>query len=296
MVSYDIVRGCFTLFVKSLACKKCAKHILCSIKRKVFIMLKTFEIKKIVLGAGIPKVCIPLMGKTDEEIIAEAEKIASVKGTNIDMVEFRGDYYQDLGDMNKLSAVLSKLQSIFKDKILLFTIRSKKEGGEKLSFTTPTVNDINVYVVKNKLADMVDVELFSGEDAIAEIVQASKQSGVKIIMSNHDFNATPAKDIIIERLTRMQELGADIAKIAVMPQSKQDVITLQDALCHILESEGTTPLVGISMGKLGAISRIAAQAFGSAMTFATFGKASAPGQIPVEDLNQALSIINQYTS
>lgn len=259
-------------------------------------MVKTFEIKGIVMGSGIPKVCIPLMGKTEDEIISEAEKMASVKDTNIDMVEFRGDYYRDLGNMDKLSAVLLKLQSIFKDKILLFTIRSSKEGGEKLDFTTPTVNDINLYVAKNKLADMVDVELFSGDDAIADIIQASKESGVKIIMSNHDFNATPSKDTIIERLTQMQKLGADIAKIAVMPQSKQDVITLQEALCYIYESSDTTPLVGISMGKLGAISRIAAQAFGSAMTFATLGKASAPGQIPVEHLNQALSIINQYTT
>jgi len=259
-------------------------------------MVKTFEIKGIVMGSGIPKVCIPLMGKTEDEIISEAEKIASVKDTNIDMVEFRGDYYRYLGDMDKLAAVLLKLQSIFKDKILLFTIRSSKEGGEKLDFTTPTVNDINLYVAKNKLADMVDVELFSGDDAIADIIQASKESGVKIIMSNHDFNATPSKDTIIERLTKMQKLGADIAKIAVMPQSKQDVITLQEALCCIHESGDTTPLVGISMGKLGAISRIAAQAFGSAMTFATLGKASAPGQIPVEHLNQALSIINQYTT
>ena len=262
----------------------------CTIKRKVYIMVKTFEIKNIVMGAGMPKVCIPLMGKTEDEIIFEAEKIASAKDANIDMVEFRGDYYQDLEDMDKLSAVLSK------DKILLFTIRSNKEGGEKLSFTTPTVNDINLHVVKNKLADMVDVELYSGDEAITDIIRASKESGVKIIMSNHDFNATPSKDIIIERLTRMQELGADIAKIAVMPQSKQDVIILQEALCYIHESSDTTPLVGISMGKLGAISRIAAQVFGSAMTFATLGKASAPGQIPVEDLNQALSIINQYTT
>ena len=246
-------------------------------------MVKTFEIKNIVMGAGMPKVCIPLMGKTEDEIIFEAEKIASAKDANIDMVEFRGDYYQDLEDMDKLSAVL-------------FTIRSNKEGGEKPSFTTPTVNDINLHVVKNKLADMVDVELYSGDEAITDIIRASKESGVKIIMSNHDFNATPSKDIIIERLTRMQELGADIAKIAVMPQSKQDVIILQEALCYIHESSDTTPLVGISMGKLGAISRIAAQVFGSAMTFATLGKASAPGQIPVEDLNQALSIINQYTT
>lgn len=259
-------------------------------------MKKIFEIKNIVMGEGLPKVCIPLMGKTEEDILREVDKIRiASKETNIDMVEFRGDYYSDLNNLDKLSSTLKKLQDIFKDTILLFTIRSSKEGGEKLSFETPSVNEINLYVVSNALADMVDVELFSGDSDIATIITKSKETGVKIIMSNHDFHTTPPKETIIERLTKMQDMGADIAKIAVMPESKQHVLDLQQALLEMHESYATVPLVGISMGKLGAISRIAAQSFGSAMTFATIGNASAPGQIPVEALNQTLNTIAQYT-
>lgn len=259
-------------------------------------MNNTFIIKNKIMGQGVPKVCIPLMGATDEEILTEAEKILNTsKRTNIDMVEFRGDYYINLGDMNKLANILKKLQSMFSDIILLFTIRSYQEGGQKLSFDTPSVNDINTYVVEQGLSDMVDVELFSGDSYIAAIIDKASKTNVKIIMSNHDFKTTPDKATIVQRLRKMQELGADIAKIAVMPENRQHVIELQSALLEIQETGATVPLVGISMGQLGAISRIAAQTFGSAMTFATLGNASAPGQIPVEALNQTLGIIAQYT-
>ncbi len=257
-------------------------------------MMKTFQLKNRIMGSGIPKVCIPLMGKTDQDVLAEAKKIASAN-TNIDMVEFRGDFYENLGDLEKLTSLLEKLQKMFEDKILLFTIRSEAEGGEKLEFISPTVNQINLYVVKNRLSDMVDVELYSGDETILPIIDMAKQTCVRIIMSNHDFNTTPDKAVIVERMTRMQEIGADIAKIAVMPQTRQHVIDLQEAMCQLLENPDSTPLVGISMGKLGAISRITAGSFGSAMTFATLGNASAPGQIPVEELNIALSIVNKYT-
>ena len=80
-----------------------------------------------------------------------------------------------------------------------------------------------------KNIDLVDVELFSEETVIGNILATAKENGVFVIMSNHDFFKTPAKEEIVARLRKMQEYGADIPKIAVMPESVKDVITLLDA-------------------------------------------------------------------
>lgn len=85
---------------------------------------------------------------------------------------------------------------------------------------------LNEMAVKTGFADLVDAEAFTGTDEVNTIVETAHLYGVKVIASNHDFQKTPPKEEIVSRLCFMQECGADIVKIAVMPQSKKDVLTL----------------------------------------------------------------------
>lgn len=252
-------------------------------------------IKQKQFGAGTPLVCVPLVGKNEEALFEQADAIvAASKNASIDVVEFRGDFFEGLGDEARLKACIQTLRTKLSDQILLFTIRSAKEGGEQLAFTEPTLEQINAFVITNQLADIVDVELYSGDDSVSNLVGLAKANGVRIIMSNHDFHATPSEEDIVSRLCRMQELGADIAKIAVMPQSKKDVLTLLSATERMNSEYAKVPLVTISMGGLGAISRVAGEIFGSAMTFATVAHASAPGQVPAAELQTLLQGIHNY--
>ena len=86
----------------------------------------------------------------------------------------------------------------------------------------------------------------------------------------------------------MQELGCDLAKYAVMPQCERDVLTLLDATLTMKEHYPDTPVITMSMGPLGAVSRISGELFGSALTFGTAGTASAPGQLPARTLSAFL--------
>lgn len=259
-------------------------------------MIKYCEIKNKIIGSGRPKICVPLVGATDEELLEQADKVLEEAGTEgvIDMVEFRGDFYEGLNDKERLSVILDRLRDKLGDIILLFTIRSECEGGGTLAFNAPSICEINAFVIKNKLADMVDVELFSGDKAVAELVGLAKENDVKIIMSNHDFKTTPDADIIVNRLRKMQDLGADIAKIAVMPENKIHVLKLLEATAAMSAEYAHIPIVVISMGKEGAISRMSGELFGSAVTFAVLGKASAPGQIPVRELADIMKAIEKY--
>ena len=111
--------------------------------------------------------------------------------------------------------------------------------------------------------------------------------------NNHDFDKTPDKDEIISRLIKMQKLGADIPKIAVMPTCKKDVITLLAATEEMTTSHVDTPIITMSMGGTGLISRLCGEAFGSAVTFGAVGKVSAPGQMKASDLGDILRMIHK---
>lgn len=119
-----------------------------------------------------------------------------------------------------------------------------------------------------------------------------KERGIFVISSNHDFNKTPSKDEIVSRLVKMKNLGGDIVKIAVMPNNTADVLDLLSATEEMHKNYPTLPIISMSMGKLGIISRISGEVFGSVMTFGSGGKLSAPGQIPIDKMKLALNIIH----
>ncbi|HCN5530800.1 TPA: type I 3-dehydroquinate dehydratase, partial [Escherichia coli] len=104
---------------------------------------------------------------------------------------------------------------------------------------------------------------------------------------------TPEAEEIIARLRKMQSFDADIPKIALMPQSTSDVLTLLAATLEMQEQYADRPIITMSMAKTGVISRLAGEVFGSAATFGAVKKASAPGQISVNDLRTVLTILHQ---
>jgi 3-dehydroquinate dehydratase-1 len=140
--------------------------------------------------------------------------------------------------------------------------------------------------------DIIDVELFKDGVEIGKLVEEIHAFDVLVIMSNHNFTETLEKDEIINRLRKMQELGADLPKIALMPNSPADVLCLLTATEEMASKYATKPLVTMSMGGLGSISRLSGEVFGSSMTFGTAGKSSAPGQISVNELKQCLQTIH----
>ena len=101
------------------------------------------------------------------------------------------------------------------------------------------------------------------------------------------------KDEIVRRLCKMQELGADIPKIAVMPTCRRDVLTLLCATEEMYTEHADRPIITMSMAGTGLISRLCGEVFGSALTFGAAKKASAPGQAAVNDLNNMLQFLHE---
>ena len=250
--------------------------------------MKTVKIREITIGTGRPKICVPIVGKTEEEILQEARKIPQ---STADLAEWRADWYEETDDWGKAESVLQQLREILGEIPLLFTFRSAAEGGER-EISAEAYQNLNQKAAESGLADLIDVEAYFQDGIAEELIRRIHACGGKVIASNHDFAETPDEEEIRKRLRHMQEIGADIGKIAVMPQTPKDVLELLCATEQVTAADKTTiPVVTMSMGRLGAFSRISGELTGSAMTFGALGKTSAPGQPEAGRLKEVLELL-----
>ncbi len=245
------------------------------------------RIRDVVIGDGVPKICAPIVGRTKADILEQAGHLIKCP---VDVAEWRADWMENVFEDGAVLDVLHALRQCLGDRPLLMTFRTKEEGGEK-SIDGDTYSHLCKLGIRSGAIDLVDVELMREPAVVADIVAEAHAYQVKVIMSNHDFHGTPDRDEMVARLKRMEQMHADILKIAVMPKSRRDVLALLDAT-EEMSRLTKRPLITMSMGGLGVISRLAGEAFGSAITFGSAGKASAPGQIAVEELSAILQTIH----
>lgn len=103
------------------------------------------------------------------------------------------------------------------------------------------------------------------------------------MISFHDFAKTGSYDEIISIFDKMEEKGADAFKLALYARDKVDFKTASAAGgTYSLKTE--KPMIMISMGEKGRLSRILPEVMGGCLTFASGVKATAPGQITLEDI------------
>lgn len=250
--------------------------------------MTTVVMRELVIGEGMPKICVPVVGRTLDGILAQVEALRDV---SFDVMEWRADFYELVEDLDAVRVVLGEIRTVMPEKPLIFTFRSETEGGERMLCVEHYVALLKM-VMASGYVDAVDVELFKGDAEVAELVTEAKKHDVKVVMSSHDFEKTPGEDEIVARLCKMQELGADLPKIAVMPHSAADVLTLLLATNRMVTEFADRPVITMSMAGLGLVSRLTGEIFGSALTFASVGEVSAPGQIEVETLRQALDVLH----
>ena len=242
------------------------------------------------LGRGLPKIIVPIVEETAERIAAKA---ATLHDMAIDLVEWRVDFFDHALDTERVLCALTRLREALGNMPILFTFRTAREGGQK-AIEPAAYTALNKAIAESGNADLIDVEIMSGDDVVRENIANIHAAGVFVVGSNHDFAATPAKDTLIARMRKMQDMGADIAKIAVMPNSTTDVLTLLMATAEMSEKYADRPLITISMSPRGVITRLAGELFGSAATFGSVDKTSAPGQIPVEELASVLNKLHSF--
>ena len=236
-------------------------------------------VRELEIGVGMPKICVPITDTTERAIVESARIMHNFP---VDLVEWRADWFEGIDDWESVRSVLLQLRAVLADLPLLFTFRTKNEGGER-EISYAQYDELLRKVAASKVVDLIDVEMFVDE-RVASIIHEIHQ---------HDFVKTPKQEEIVRRLCFMQESAADIAKIAVKPQTEDDVKVLLMATLEMATKHPETPVITMAMGELGVVSRVSGEKFGSAVTFGTVGKASAPGQMPVDELKEILEILHR---
>ena len=248
---------------------------------------QVIEIKDKKIGQGIPIICVPVMEQRKDDILSEVSRLV---GLGAEMIEWRVDAFKDVLNVDEVREVLTCLSPMIENTVFLFTFRSKKQGG-LLELDYEKVCHLRQVAAESKIVDIIDVEYFDVEHVDDEI-RTLQNMGVKVIASHHDFCRTPSKEIIANLLDQMVDSNADIVKIALMPQSSDDVLCLLEQTNVFHKKYPNQPLITMSMGKLGVISRISGEVFGSCVTFGAGKVSSAPGQIPMLKLQGILDAIH----
>jgi len=245
------------------------------------------EVKNKSFGSGKPIICISVMDSKKEDIVAEVKRLVE---DGAEMIEWRVDAFEGVESPNAVREVLNEVAPIITDTVFVFTFRSKEQGGE-CSLSSDKVYDLHQVAAESHVVDFIDVEYFYTEDADVEVYTLQKM-GTRVITSHHDFHETPSSDVLFMLLEQMKHSNADIVKLAMMPKTAEDVLRLLQETNHFHNRYPNQPLITMSMGKIGMVSRISGETFGSCVTFGAGKNASAPGQIPMKALQQILDTLS----
>jgi 3-dehydroquinate dehydratase-1 len=254
-------------------------------------------LRSVVLGDGRPAVCVPLVARTASSL---GDAAASLTRSSYDLVELRVDHLTAVDDAEKVREAVAAVRGALPDDVpVLFTFRTKQEGGDR-DITPEEYGDLLRRTIRDGVVDAVDVEMYTQPDVLESVVETAHHAGVVVVMSSHDFTGTPPRAEILSRLLQQQEHGADVVKLAAVPTSPADVLTLLAATDDFRSGAGLVPAITMSMGPLGAASRLVGETFGSCLTFATASAsaegASAPGQLEAAGVRAALELLHGATT
>ncbi len=280
----------------------------------------TWDGRSIPGPGGLPAVAVSLTGPSLAQARTQAR---SAIDAGADVLELRVDLLEEAGALaapDPLDAATAAAQVLeclrgLREAIaadgadaeapVLLTCRTAAEGGRAQlddtaygSLLRSVLDGLTEWVPERRPV-AIDVEVQRG--CLPQVCTQAHGLGVDVVASFHDFETTPADEALEEVLARMAREGADLAKIAVWPTSADDVARLLGVCARATAGAGEAaalgvPVAAMSMGALGAVSRVA-PAFGSALTFAVVpdeqgqARASAPGQLPIQDVRRCLELL-----
>ncbi|MGE5572292.1 MAG: type I 3-dehydroquinate dehydratase [Bacteroidota bacterium] len=240
----------------------------------------------VVIGGPAPVVCVPVVARTAEEALKIASDAASA---GADMIEMRADYIDGLNPANVGELLTAVAEAVSRP--MICTNRLWAEGGARQVPEAERV-DILLAAMECDGVAVVDIELATEPHLRSRVLEAAARRGVAVIVSYHNFTTTPSKQEILGIVQEEVKVGCDIIKFAVTPRHPRDVLIVLDATWEAKQMTGL-PVISMSMGPIGKFSRVVGPLYGCDLTFASLGRASAPGQIDVSEIRY---LLNNLTS
>ncbi len=252
--------------------------------------MKRIRVGRKIIGRGDrPLLCTPLVGRTRAAVL---EEMAGVVPKQPDLIEWRVDFFESKADVAAVIDLASEIKAAAGGIPIIFACRMLDEGGGASPLNDSDILKLFVAACASRCVDAIDYEMSNPAFNVTMLRQASREAGVTMIMSYHNHQFTPDGAELAEKFVDAERLGADVAKVIVMPNGSEDVLALLDATLKA-SKKCRIPLVSMSMGGLGSLSRVFGWVYGSAVTFAAGMNSSAPGQMSIEELRPVLKTVHQ---
>ncbi|EEH63973.1 putative 3-dehydroquinate dehydratase, type I [Gleimia coleocanis DSM 15436] len=245
--------------------------------------------KPVEVGNGKALVICSVAGANAAQLAAA---LRAVDFTQVDLVEWRVDSLASFDN-----AIIQGVSRVVRRECpvpILATFRTISEGG---------TGDVSAYyrVLSTLLdvgVDALDVE--ASHPKASDLLAKATIRGVAVVLSKHNSAGTPRVEEMVEELRGLQvlvtsvvaetrlQLGADdpkqvgngIVKYVVSAQDSMDALKLMLATRHFVDSLATVPVIALSMGVSGQVTRMFPSTSGSAATFVGLpGAYTAPGQV-----------------
>ena len=185
------------------------------------------------------------------------------------------------------------LRDVVGKRPVIFTRRAESERRRARSRSaTEAVVELYEAVAATRLVDFVDFEMDNDPEHVRRVRECTRRHDVRLILSYHNVTYTPGLEYLVDRFLEAERLGADVAMVQVMPRNRADVLRLLAATAEA-DEKARIPLISMSLGPLGSVTRMVGGLFGSWLSFAVGESASAPGQIPIGDLVTVYDIIRR---
>ena len=223
------------------------------------------------------KLVVSVMPKSLEE----AQGIDAMRYIDADIIEWRADFLPKEAILQVAPAIFEK----FAGRELLFTLRTRAEGGE-IDLSSEDYVQIIKDVAQLYQPEYLDFEYFAHKDVFEQMLDFPN-----LVLSYHNFQETP--DNMMEILSELTSLTPKVVKVSVMAHTEQDVLDLMNYTRGFKTLNPEQDYVTISMGKIGKVSRITSDVTGSSWSFASLDVVSAPGQISLSNMKKIREILNE---
>ncbi|MEJ6401117.1 type I 3-dehydroquinate dehydratase [Nicoliella lavandulae] len=249
--------------------------------------MKTIKVHDLTLNDQVAKIAVPITGGTTAEIKEQASQINSMAP---DLVEWRIDFLVELQSAN-LAFDLKIIRDQLPMTPIIATIRTSHEGGHFDQDDQTYLQLIQTLV--SLPIDLIDIEVDRPRSIVTTAISAAHSTGIEVIGSYHQFQNTPDDHTLLAKFNQMQQLGCDIAKVAVMPNDATDTLRLMQ-ISNQANQTLSIPIISMAMGKTGMLTRISTMLTGSIISFASTDQhhQSAPGQLSFAQLRTIMQIIN----
>lgn len=246
------------------------------------------EIRELKIGSGKPKICVELTGATESELLYQAKQAAA---SPAEIIEWRADIFENRTKTESVLRLLKSIRMSIGSKAFMFTFRTEDEGGDVHVRDEEYISIVKL-AIDSRLIDLVDIECCVSEYRATELINYAHQHNLPVVGTNNAFLKVLTVGEMDFRVRYMQKLGADIARIGVLPTTKKDVYRLLLAT-HDLCEDLDFPIAVIGYGEAGKYTRVLGELFGSSLTRGVLSGVQAEGEIDVYRLASLIDNLNE---